>query len=253
MSDEVAAPNEAQRQVSNDTSLELMADVEPVAAVVKVDVEGVLSAEEGVGVALAGSIVLVGGPSVVSKELEAVRKALVGADDQFVIVPVAKAGQCTGTEDGKGAVRRKSAKDQGTSCWTDSCTTRLGGKDCAPKLICPGRDKVPLPVRCAETACLQTPGVHVGVIDGDGPIASDLMLDADSKIRNARVAKGWVDVADGRAPNDAVCAHLVDADVQTGRIDIRGTARRVAAENGGAKERLRIGAACCWEEDGRCL
>src|SRR4029077_19610822 len=70
VSDEVAAPGEAVGQCHTDTRLELVSDVETVSAVVNVEVEGILRAEESIGVALTGIVAVISGPGVIGEPLK---------------------------------------------------------------------------------------------------------------------------------------------------------------------------------------
>src|SRR4029077_9068445 len=77
VSDQRARHGETPWQVVNSSRLELMSHVEPVPAIVQVDVSRVLRTEIGVGVALARGVVLVPRPDVVRENLEVIRKPLI--------------------------------------------------------------------------------------------------------------------------------------------------------------------------------
>ena len=114
VSDEVAAPIEAVRQVGHDAGLELVGDVQPVATIVDLDVERILRAKEGVGVALAGVVAEVARPAIICEELEVIGEASVGAHHDLMVVAVAEAGKRAVAEDGNSTVCWEGSEDLGS-------------------------------------------------------------------------------------------------------------------------------------------
>ena len=123
------------RQLGRGGGLELVRDVEAVAPVVQLDVERILRAEEGVGVALARRVVLVLRPRVVDEELVAVREAPGQVDHH--LVEVAPAGAAVG---------------QGRARW---CRSRGPPRMARPNWSSPSLDEVAVPLRAAEAAGAQ--------------------------------------------------------------------------------------------------
>ncbi len=152
--DEVAAPTEPMGKVGHDTGLELVGDIKTIAAIVDLDVEGILRSEERVRIPLAGVVAEIARPAVVGEEREVVGETLIGADHELVVVAVAETGKRAITEDGYSAVCRHGAegKDKGSVCGARCSRRWLECQDGSAKLVGSRGDEVPLPVGSAEAS-----------------------------------------------------------------------------------------------------
>ncbi len=92
MSDHAGADFEAPGQFVDASGFELLGDVQTVAAVVNRQIDGILLAEIGIGIALARGIVFVLRPDVIGEQLEMIGEALGEVNNQRLVIAMTKTG-----------------------------------------------------------------------------------------------------------------------------------------------------------------
>ena len=134
------AERKAPGQVVHAGGLELMLDVQAVAAVIEFQVDGILLAEVSVRIALARAVVLVLRPDVIGEHLEMIREAFRQVRNYRMVIAIAEAG-CLICRNGQRLVEQ---------CGSNTCNGAIGERICAvedgpAELVGPINYIIPLP------------------------------------------------------------------------------------------------------------